>query len=201
MSKWTPEDLAEKRAEYARRKLAGLCVTCAAGLQDDDGLRCVECSERIAEGKRKSRRKVCAARIAAGQCLDCPDRAEANRRRCSSCLTKHAAHQLARKRWTRVIPIRPAQPVELEPAPVELTKQAAMLRALSHWDWATMSDLFFAMSIEDGRQSEARNAAAVMLGRLVKMGQAESQGPHGERLYRITPAGRALIADKLRRVA
>ncbi len=38
----------ERRERYRARKAARRCVTCEAGLQDEDGVRCVECSERHA---------------------------------------------------------------------------------------------------------------------------------------------------------
>ena len=40
---------------YADRVARRLCVQCAAGLQDTDGVRCVECSayQRTAPGKRE----------------------------------------------------------------------------------------------------------------------------------------------------
>jgi len=201
---WTPERLAAKRAEYMRRKLAGECVECAAGLQDDDGLRCVECAEVARTSLSKTRTARYWRRRAEGKCVDCESPRLSHVLRCELHNAHHNARQAAYVRRNGG-----AQPkgspsvsnVAYEPAPAELTKQDAMLRALSHWDWVTMTDLFFAMDVEEDYKSEARNAAAQMLGRLVKMGQAESTGKHGERLYRITPAGRALIADKLRRVA
>lgn len=42
---WSQQQLDGKRAEYQRRKDARLCVTCMAGLQPRDGVRCIECRE------------------------------------------------------------------------------------------------------------------------------------------------------------
>ena len=39
-------------ARYQHRKSARLCVDCAAGLQERDGVRCVECHERNADAVR-----------------------------------------------------------------------------------------------------------------------------------------------------
>jgi hypothetical protein len=43
----------KRREMYLTRKLAGVCVDCQAGLQSDDGLRCVECNERDFIRQRK----------------------------------------------------------------------------------------------------------------------------------------------------
>ncbi len=70
---------------YWERKLAGLCVDCAAGLTDEDtGIRCLEC--RAEEVRRGTKYKATAngrakynaaakrrydARVAAGKCVVC----------------------------------------------------------------------------------------------------------------------------------
>ena len=69
---------------YAARKSARLCVDCAAGLQDTDRIRCVEClavnyaassayrtSEIGRAGNRRRLKARRAARTAAGLCIDC----------------------------------------------------------------------------------------------------------------------------------
>lgn len=38
----------QRSARYYARKAARLCVDCEAGLQDEDGVRCLECRERHA---------------------------------------------------------------------------------------------------------------------------------------------------------
>lgn len=57
MSKSTPESLAAKRAQYDQRKADRRCVCCNAGLQDLDGVRCVECHEIAARARAKSRQR------------------------------------------------------------------------------------------------------------------------------------------------
>ena len=94
------------RARYAALKAARQCVYCAAGLQEGDGITCVECTERKAESRaryeasakgraaeRRHQRKKLARRMANGQCLSCTRPAGPGRRRCDHHLTYQAAAQ------------------------------------------------------------------------------------------------------------
>lgn len=49
---WTPE---KQRARYYARKAARRCTDCNAGLQDGDGVTCVECTELKRQWARNNR--------------------------------------------------------------------------------------------------------------------------------------------------
>lgn len=82
------------------------CVDCAAGLQDEDGVRCVECADRQREslvryrqtdkGRTANRRilkKRRDARRAAGQCVDCPSPALPGASRCEPHRARNALNR------------------------------------------------------------------------------------------------------------
>lgn len=58
-----PNPAPAQRARYWARKAGGLCVRCGAGLTDEDGLRCPECTKIIATYRRSDKGKA-AARLA-----------------------------------------------------------------------------------------------------------------------------------------
>lgn len=86
---------ARSREVYAARVAARRCVRCNAGLQELDGVRCVECTERDratdykykasshgrAQYAVRQRRWRADARVA-GRCADCLAPAAPGRRRC-----------------------------------------------------------------------------------------------------------------------
>mgnify|MGYP006921326380 CR=1 FL=1 len=198
------------KAEYNRRymrtrryvsKLAGRCP-CGAGLQEDDGNYCVDCASRprtwtAKDNARKAAERL--ARINRGECAYCNAPAT-----CGTLCKGHRQKQTAAQR--RYLAKRRAGIVSISSArrarTVEVTNtQERLLRSLSRWDWVSSRELFEAMGVEEGRESRERNAWAQLLARSVKRGHAEFRGTRGARDYRITPAGRALIAERLRRVA
>jgi hypothetical protein len=103
-------------SRYLRLKLAGLCVSCEAGLQEDDGVHCVECVERRAhwaasaagkastsatarrytqtpagaEYRRAAQARRRARRRAARQCIACCTPVE-DRLHCLACAAVHLA--------------------------------------------------------------------------------------------------------------
>lgn len=108
----TPEQIANnaarRRARYQERKLSGKCIDCAAGLQEDDGLRCVECEEsatiskmrynRSSRVRRRTRRIVNKRRNerrAAGLCIACGVSASPRSKLyCDEHLAARRVHQL-----------------------------------------------------------------------------------------------------------
>lgn len=95
-------------ARYEQRKAARHCVDCAAGLQETDGLRCLECHEtklRCAKVYRATERAhrldanrqaaKYARRRAAGLCVDCGAPAEGRAR----CEAHRLAMKLAQQEW------------------------------------------------------------------------------------------------------
>lgn len=112
---------ARRRERYLERKLSGRCIHCNAGLGDDDGLTCVECTEARSRwsatesGKRSSReaqrrylqtergkesnraksRRYRAKAIARGTCLQCSERAT----RGLLCEKHGAAHVEQSRAW------------------------------------------------------------------------------------------------------
>lgn len=112
---------------YLRLKLAGLCVSCEAGLQEDDGVHCVECVERrrrwaASEAGKASARATAhrytqtaagsaarraamarrrAARRAAGQCIACRVPV-ADCLRCEKCAAVHSATVMRSRAKRRV---------------------------------------------------------------------------------------------------
>lgn len=88
-------DAAASKVRYYQKKLAGLCVHCGAGLQEDDSVSCVDCTERkIAWDKsRKGRKSIAATKrrirakhLAEGRCVDCLQPHVPSRIRCAECL-------------------------------------------------------------------------------------------------------------------
>ncbi len=81
---------------YAHRKAARLCQDCAAGLQEADGLRCVECTATRAKATtspRAHRRRAAwrRARYRRGLCQDCPAPTVPGRCRCAEHLAARTA--------------------------------------------------------------------------------------------------------------
>ena len=74
-----------------------------------------------------------------------------------------------------------------------------LLRALRWFDWVSVGDLFLAMEIDVIDTEQARYRAALQ--GLVNAGRAERQGGARSHTYRLTPAGRAEINNRLRRAA
>jgi len=91
------------RAQYYERKAARLCVFCQAGLQETDGVTCLECREKHARWRslvkgKKSRQRASRRRLQhrreLGLCLTCAAPAAAPHVRCVPCLE---ANRLWRK--------------------------------------------------------------------------------------------------------
>lgn len=206
----TPEaKRAYHRNSYATRKLAGLCIDCAAGLQEDDGLRCMECAElerlyarryRANGGQTRENVKAKARRIerqGAGLCAWCRSPVVPGSVLCHGhalSRSKTRARLRAAKR-AGIVAIRPPRSLAL-PSRVDTTEQRAsgrisLLSVLSNSEWLSMGQVLERLHTE---QSE-RNTRTVLLGRLVKQGLIERRGAwrHASE-YQITPAGRAELA-------
>jgi hypothetical protein len=211
--------LAYRRELYTSRKLAQQCVDCAAGLQDDDGLRCVECEDRNRAAKKVSRnrdgravekayeRKTRAARRANGLCSGCSEPAAAGKSRCEKHLELHREYT---RNWARAKragltrskpnPFQAAPAPEMPYQPLDELKQkprARILLRLSWMDWVTPLELFATLNVDmsDGSQSTERNTYDVTLQRLARMGFVErrrvgKQTPE----YRIAQTGRTEVA-------
>lgn len=89
-----------RASTYRRRRANRLCVDCGAGLQETDGLRCVEDQEardrmeataHRRRQKLKARRLLRDQRVAANRCLDCPAAPAPGRVRCEAHLAERAA--------------------------------------------------------------------------------------------------------------
>ena len=85
---------ARRLALVAARK----CIQCRAGLQDGDGVRCVECARKHRDHAatpraRKAAWVARALRPSRGLCIDCPARCEPGRNRCRVHLDYHAFRQ------------------------------------------------------------------------------------------------------------
>ena len=108
----TPEQRAHRRdaerARYARRVAERRCVKCNAGLQPEDGVRCVECVDRAAgidhrykhsaKGRATNavkQRRWRADAKAAGRCCVCLLPAAPGRVRCDRHLAEQKAAQAA----------------------------------------------------------------------------------------------------------
>lgn len=94
------------RERYAHRVANRRCVACDAGLQPDDGIRCIECaanhrayatSERGLAVRAVQLKRRYDQRAAAGLCLSCPLPARPGRRRCESCAAQFTAWEEARE--------------------------------------------------------------------------------------------------------
>ena len=210
MSNWTPERLAAKRAEYERRKHAGLCVACAATLQEDDGVRCVECDAEVRESRVRWRRFVVRAKKAAKQCLDCNRQAAEGRLRCDEHRTKNQASAAAsrRRRLAGVTPIRIEQAPKPEPTryyvaidELEGRTGVRLLRAAVRFDWVTCVDLFDALGIDEDADSLEREAFAAALSRFAKGGELDRRGKRNAYEYRVTAKGREFLDRQFARVA
>jgi hypothetical protein len=101
VSRHDPE---RRRALYQHRKESGLCCDCGAGLQENDGLRCIECEARHRAWARSEKGRSVRARTARmirerarreGRCIDCTAPAAPHRIRCEAHLA--ASREYARK--------------------------------------------------------------------------------------------------------
>lgn len=217
--KSSPKKLASRLARYERRKLAGLCVDCEAGLDEDaDSVRCVECKERQLEsqtrylktdkGKTAFNTRLSTKRAAwrqAGLCTRCGGDRDRDGVLCETCCHKlkcirHGVSTIAQP--ARMPTVR-AKPNSEHYQPLDERKQnfrVRILRAL-WWlsvggDWSDTREIFQAANVTDDYWSRKRNGAQVALGRLVKLGLVEARaGSLNEwRDYRITDAGRTEVA-------
>lgn len=160
---------AKRRQMYLDRKIAGVCIDCRAGLQDDDGLRCVECTAkalvskqrwrarqprgRMRKADRARRQSRHAQRAAQGRCTNCLEP------RWNGSIMCHG-HLLAARRFKRewlrrkragLTPLKPKNarkviprfPVEIAPdRDRRLDERYELLRALRRLDWPTTSEWF-----------------------------------------------------------
>src|SRR5689334_10062765 len=95
-----PYSKAGRARMLLRRKLDGKCLVCGAGLQEDDGATCVECTEAHRRwlkspngraSKVRSTIKTRKAYASAGRCIDCGGAVEPGRKRCLTHLQANAA--------------------------------------------------------------------------------------------------------------
>lgn len=214
------EKLAKKRAYakqvYEERKARQVCARCEAGLQDDDGTFCVECSERDLTGKRRRARseegrqlerarsdRDRQRRLERGVCMYCTQPRVEGQKRCQQHVEMNRGWQKAyRTRKAAGIRVEIARkPISLsatEAHPykpldeLEISMRVRLLRSLRWRDWSSTMDLFDAMNVDQDANSTERNSAQVALGRLVKSGLVDRRVPPGQRVgadYKITAAG------------
>ncbi len=214
-----------RRALYATRKAAQVCVECAAGLQEEDGLHCVECNERRTETRKRYRKtggarlerkwqtKTRETRKAAGLCTQCPRVAVAGRVRCAEHIAYHRRYS---KLWLRlkragaetvgVISHRTTSPapfVEELPdyhVPIEVKlgrPRLRILRAMRHLDWERANEVLRVAGAPDHSGTTEYNNLSAVLGRLVGLGLVERRGAKNAFEYLITDAGRAEAAQRV----
>ncbi len=220
---------ANRRARYLKRKLDSVCIDCAAGLQDDDGLRCVECAEKAATSRKvyyntkhgrameRAQHRARYARLAvARKCPSCQrpatrgvwyDEHHAFQRDAN---TRHRARKAAGISQMYPRPLAPQPQRAKEPAYTpfdEVSTIVRLLRALRWMDWTTSRDWHEACGIPDFVVSAdyaanaVRNAAAVMITRLVRLGLVERRRTRNNYEYLITAAGRAELEQRTARRA
>lgn len=216
-----PEFQAKKREYrkrlYADRKLSQRCVDCAAGLQEDDGLRCVECTARNAisarryrEGNGRNREYESAksrrlSRRSRGLCVKC-DQPSSSQSMCPKHLALHRvlATNWARRKRAGILPIKRVVAVALPDRPepyrphdeLRETPRVRILLALSWLDWPSSRELFDVLGIawmESDPTEHDRFSG--MLRNLVKAGAIEKRTlERSLASYRLTDAGRAEVA-------
>jgi hypothetical protein len=211
VSKWHPDRLAAKRAKYLERKLSNRCIECASTLQEDDGLRCVECSEsarraklkyirqpRVRQAKTISRNKL----VEAGKCTRCA----APRGRtmlCDSCAAIHAEYN--RKSYERrrdgIVQAKAHEPAKFDDRSYRPLDELLgsirnqLLRTMARFDWETSDVLLLALNVPEDLPT--RNRYQTCMGYLVKTGLVERNRSHYPYEYRITEAGRSVLASSL----
>lgn len=218
--KTAEEKRAYRRALYQSRKLASVCIECAAGLQDSDGLSCVDCTARSrvsqiryrarhrASKNRKDRKRhnrVRAERRDQGLCGRCIRRAVEGRTLCESHLehmrvlgtaarARKKAGIVSIKRQPMKAPSKYIEENSYTPRDeLEQQPRVRLIKALAHFDWVNTRELFDVLNIpdyEEGGQNLERDAFAQRLTWLVKNGFAQQRGTHGKRDYQLTDQGR-----------
>ncbi len=215
-----------QKARYERRKLEQRCIDCDAGLQEDDGLRCVECAESATEAKRKywASGKPCertaawhradyAQRKAIGVCLHCSKPAAPGGVMCSTHRAEASARSVASKRRRKqgiaLMPKSRAAPQSVQSAPYHpmdgvLSKPTVrVLRAIRFFDWAPSADILDAAGAPEyvfrsgvGTNTE-RNGITSALKRLASDGLVDRRGSHPRFEYRINARGKAALTDMI----
>jgi hypothetical protein len=212
-----------RRAAYLDRKTRQVCVDCAAGLQEDDGLKCVECGDRdkaAKAGRRTtpevrareavSRRARRAQWIANGKCAHCGgkrDRLEV--RNCADCremILVATRSYRQRKRagtvGTSVVVERRLELVRDTDAPSRyipiddrLRKPSTrVLRAMRFLDWSPAKEVLEACDAPDDVRTAERSTLMSTLCRMWKRGLVEVRGVLGAREYRLTASGREAVS-------
>lgn len=190
--------LAAKRRRYHERKLAGLCVECAAGLPEDaDNVRCVECRDvhlksqlkylkrlDVIESERNRWKRTRAGWRERGLCTRCG----ANRDRSGCVLCSECSDELKRIKCGVMTATAPAPHTRIPTLkaeirayqPLDEIAQSYRVRILTalYWlsvggEWSETREIWQAAGLSDDYAGVERNSAQVALGRLVKLGLAE----------------------------
>lgn len=208
-----------RRQLYLDRKLSGVCIDCRAGLTDDDGLRCVECTHKALVAKQRWRAKQPLGRMRKedrtrrqsrhtqraeqGLCVNC---LAPRWNGTTMCLGHLSAARRFKREWLRrkragLIPLRPkrarkpiprVQTERIVDRDRRLDERFEMLRALRRLEWPSTTEWFDALETSEDVRDPKRVSRYQLVGRLVKHGFAERRGPSRNQYeYQITPAGRA----------
>lgn len=195
------------------RKQSRRCIDCAAGLQPEDGVRCVECasshllrtgkyskSSRGAATRRTRVKELRRKRNRIGLCPECGGERDDDRKLCSTCRFKQKLIKAGIKSVAAARPVRmptkraePYTPLD----EIERNHRVRLLRALWWLGWVDANELFTVVGISEDYDGSERNSAQIALGRLVKAGLVEKKIPPQQKTwanYRITTAGRDEVA-------
>lgn len=196
------EKRAYRNALYQSRKLAGVCIECRAVLQEDDGLRCVECTERASDARKRyratkaGREKERAAhkrafdqRRASGLCGHCHEPAMPGRAACAGHLAYHRKKSLewVRAKRAGIVPIKrkpvipriPGRLVEgkgyLPVDEMESRPRVRIVRALAFVEWISFEDLRVILNVPSWDENDPHeyDAYSQMVSRLTKRGVLE----------------------------
>lgn len=190
--KTAEERNAYRRKLYADRKHSGKCIDCAATLQEDDGLRCVDCAERNAiyrarfrrtsKFKRRDnarRRAIHARRADAGQCVFCGVPALEGHTMCAGHLQRNRRYQrewqYARRHGLlqlRTVLDRPRLPTKRAPAEKQTSIVDRVFAAMQRLDWVNLGEVCDALEIGEG-DALARDAVMQALSRYTRLGVLE----------------------------
>lgn len=204
------------RTRRAKAVVERRCVQCLAGLQPDDGCRCVECAEahrisakksyaKLDPQKRRERTaRLAEERNAAGLCAHCgKEPRDGDRKWGRGCLQKNKEYDAIGKSYVRgtdITPIRmptiPYQPLDEREQNMRVRMLRTLWRLTNDGEWADAAEILLAANVEMNDErggSRERNRAEVMLGRLAKAGVVDRRGERKSYHYRVNEISRAEV--------